>query len=168
MHLDTATRVGEKIDDDAMEFGQLYLSKGIDGANKTLPRAIKPDEWISQPGTYLPYVWTIREGKRVPILDVVGQGKWTLISEANEWDKVVFQVNKKSPIALTSLQIGRDIKFIQQGEFQELFGISGSRAALIRPDGYITWRVKELPANTDEVLDGVLSRVTFRIAVSIK
>ncbi|KAJ5204583.1 uncharacterized protein N7498_005462 [Penicillium cinerascens] len=162
IHLDTATPAGEKIDDDAMEFGQIYLSKGVDGADESLPRAMKPDEWNGQPGTHLPHFWTIKEGEKVPILDLIGQGKWTLVSESSEWSDVVSQVNKQSPIALASLQIGRDVQLVQQGEFKQGFGISGTGAALIRPDGYIAWRAKELPVNAGELLDDVLSRVGFR------
>ncbi|KAJ5702797.1 hypothetical protein N7488_010345 [Penicillium malachiteum] len=38
VHLQTVTPAGEKIDDDAMEFGQIYLSKGIIGSSESLPK----------------------------------------------------------------------------------------------------------------------------------
>ncbi|KAJ5133139.1 uncharacterized protein N7443_005229 [Penicillium atrosanguineum] len=166
VHLDTATPVGEKIDDDAMEFGQLYLSKGIDGADGSLPRAMKPDEWHGQPGTHLPHLWTFRKEERVPILDVVGQDNWTLISEINEWSDIASRVNEKSPLPLISIHIGRDVQLSQLDEFQIAFGVTKTGATLIRPDGYIAWKANELPANADEVLNNILDRVAFRIAAS--
>ena len=166
VHLNTATPVGQKIDDDAMEFGQLYLSTGIDGADESLPRAMKPDEWHGQPGTHLPHFWVLRKSKRVPILDIVGQGYWTLISEINEWREIVSRVKEKSPIPLTSIQIGCDVQLSQPDEFQTALGVSKTGAALIRPDGYIAWKAKDLPNNAYEVLNEILKKVAFRIDAS--
>ncbi|CAL5867133.1 uncharacterized protein PFLUO_LOCUS1345 [Penicillium psychrofluorescens] len=163
VHLDTATPAGEKIDDDAMEFGQIYLSKGIVDADENLPRAMKPDEWAGQPGTHLPHFRVLKDGEKVPILDVVSQGSWTLVSEFDEWVQVVAEVNKRSSVALRSLQIGRDVQLVQLGEFQQAFGVSQSGAALVRPDGYIAWKTKELPSSAVEVLDEILSKVAFRV-----
>lgn len=163
VHLDTATPPGEKIDDDAMEFGQIYLSKGFIGTEEGVPRAMKPDEWNGQPGTHFPHFWISKDGKRVPLLDVVGYSGWTLIFENDAWTSAAASVAKASSISLRSLQFGRDLQLVRQQDFQESFGVSSNGAALIRPDGCIAWRANELPSNPSRLLDQILSTVLFRV-----
>ncbi|KAB8217131.1 FAD binding domain-containing protein [Aspergillus novoparasiticus] len=163
VHLDKATPAGIKLDDDAMEFGQLYLSNGFIGVDNNLPRALKPDEWAGQPGTHVPHFWVIQDGNPVSILDRVGEDSWTLVSESAEWGNAVAQVNLGSTVTLKHICIGRDVQFADEGSFQEALGVSATGASLLRPDGYIAWRTKELPANPARCLDDVLTQVAFRM-----
>ncbi|CAI7579134.1 unnamed protein product [Penicillium pancosmium] len=163
VHLDVATPAGEKIDDDAMEFGQIYLSQGFVGTDEGVPRAMKPDEWNGQPGTLSPHLWVFKGGERVPLLDLLDHKGWTLVSESAVWRDVAASVATGSPISLQSLQFGHDVQLAQQQEFQDAFGVSSNGAILIRPDGYIAWRVQELPSDATKILDGVLSTVSFRV-----
>lgn len=161
IHIDTATPAGEKIDDDAMEFGQIYLSEGIIGADVSLPRAKKPDEWNGQPGTHMPHFWVLKDGEKVPTLDLVGQRVWTLTSESNKWSEAVSTVNESSSVPLNFVPLGDSVQLVDGDDFQKSFSVSQSGAALIRPDGYIAWRVEELPPNAAETLKGVMSKVSF-------
>ncbi|KAE8413957.1 FAD binding domain-containing protein [Aspergillus pseudocaelatus] len=163
VHLDKATPAGKKLDDDAMEFGQLYLSNGFIGAENNLPRALKPDEWAGQPGTHVPHFWVTQDENPVSILDVVGEDSWTLVSESVEWEEVVAQVNLGSSITLKHICIGRDVQFTDEGSFQEALGVSATGASLLRPDGYIAWRTKELPENPAKCLDDIVAQVAFRV-----
>ncbi|KAJ5646081.1 hypothetical protein N7490_002453 [Penicillium lividum] len=162
VHLDTAVPAGEKIDDDAMEFGQIYVSDGIVGVDGGLPRALKPDEWRGQPGTHLPHFWVERDGERVPILDLVGVD-WTLIS-AEGWTGPVAEVNERSSIKTRSVRLGVDVLLLGQIDLGLLLGISDSGAVLVRPDGYIAWRSVELQADAGIILESALSRASFRVA----
>ena len=45
--------------------------------------------------------------------------------------------------------------------FGHAFGIGSSGASLVRPDGYIAWRVKEFPAEPEEALAQALHTVAF-------
>jgi hypothetical protein len=161
IHLDTATPAGQKIDDDAMEFGQIYLSQGIIGADESLPRANKPDEWNGQPGTHMPHFWVLKDGKKVPTLDLINQGAWTLISGSDEWSEAVSTVNESSSVPLEFIRIGESVQLVHEDDFQKSFAISQSGAALIRPDGYIAWRVDTIPSDAAEALKGVMSKVSF-------
>lgn len=161
VHLDTATPVGEMIDDDAMEFGQIYVSEGIIGADESLPRAKKPDEWNGQPGTHLPHFWILKYGKKVPSLDLLGQEEWTLFSESDQWNEAVSFVNEKSPVLVNFVHIGENLQLVHGHNLQKTLEISHSGAVLVRPDGYIAWRIKEIPLNTLETLNGVLAKISF-------
>jgi hypothetical protein len=41
--------------------------------------------------------------------------------------------------------------------------VSETGAALIRPDGYIAWKIEEMPSNPFGVLVEVLSQVAFEV-----
>ncbi|KAJ5666811.1 hypothetical protein N7462_011220 [Penicillium macrosclerotiorum] len=159
VHLDTAASRGEKIDDDAMEFGQIYLSEGFVGVDKSLPGALKPDEWNGQPGTHIPHLWVRQNENRVPLLDIARSDSWTLFSETEEWKNVASSASAKLSMPLCFIHIGQDI--IPQGDFRQSFGVSGTGAALVRPDGHIAWRAKEIPTNVNEIFENVFSRVAF-------
>jgi 2-polyprenyl-6-methoxyphenol hydroxylase-like FAD-dependent oxidoreductase len=161
IHLDKATPAGEKIDDDAMEFGQIYLSEGIVGADESLPRAKKPDEWNGQPGTHLPHFWVRKDGKKIPTLDLLDQGAWSLISELDEWSKAVSTVNESSSVPLQFVHLRDSVQLVHEYDFQKSFAVSRSGAALIRPDRYIAWKVEVIPSNAAETLKGVMSKASF-------
>lgn len=161
VHLDTATPAGEKIDDDAMEFGQIYLSESIIGADESLPRAKKPDEWNGQPGTHMPHFWVLKDGEKVPTLDLLDQGAWTLFSESDQWCEAVSYINETSSIPLTFVHVGESVQLMHGDDFQKSFAVSQSGAALVRPDGYIAWRAKEVPSNPVEMLKKVMAKVSF-------
>ncbi|KAJ5784899.1 uncharacterized protein N7503_010111 [Penicillium pulvis] len=163
VHLDTAVPAGEKIDDDAMEFGQIYLSKGIVGADESLPRAMKPDEWMGQPGTHLPHFWVERDGTRVPILGVV-DSTWTLVSASNRWNVAVSELNDRSSIKIQSVCLGIGVSVCGDVDVQMLLGISSSGAVLVRPDGYIAWRSVELQVDAGKILGSTFSQVAFQTA----
>jgi 2-polyprenyl-6-methoxyphenol hydroxylase-like FAD-dependent oxidoreductase len=158
VHLDAKSVAGEKIDDDAMEFGQIYVSKGFVGVDGDLPCAKKPDEWAGQPGTHLPHFWVERDGERFSSLAVVGQNSWTLISASEDWGKVVLSVNGKSRSAIRSVRLDEQLKV-----FRGAFSVSETGAALIRPDGYIAWKIEEMPSGPFGVLVEVLSQVAFEV-----
>ncbi|KAE8154895.1 FAD binding domain-containing protein [Aspergillus avenaceus] len=152
-HLDE-TVSGEKLDDDAMEFGQIYVSGGILGADEGLPQARRPDDWKGQPGTHVPHFWVVRDGVRCSILDVL-DGAWSLVSGSEVWDGAVDSGSVKH------VCVGRDVLFAGAESFEDLFGVPAQGAVLVRPDGYIAWRTDE-PVDL-ECLDGVLARVMFRV-----
>lgn len=160
VHLDASTPSGEKIDDDAMEFGQIYVSNGIIGVSQDLPHAKKPDEWNGQPGTHLPHFWVKKDAQTIPVLDIVDS--WTLISREKAWTEAVSYANKVGYRDIRSILIGEDVQMLSQDDFTQLLGISESGAVLIRPDGYIAWRKQELPVKADDILIEALSKVAFK------
>ncbi|KAF5860708.1 hypothetical protein ETB97_001215 [Aspergillus alliaceus] len=163
IHLDKATPASQKLDDDAMEFGQLYVSNGFIGLDDELPRARKPDEWTGQPGTHVPHFWVTKNQETVSILDVLGEDSWALVSQSTEWGEAVAQMNLKSPVRVKHVCIGQDVQYADEGSVQGMLGVSATGASLLRPDGYIAWRTEEIPANAAQCLDNVVAQVSFRM-----
>ncbi|KAB8070658.1 hypothetical protein BDV29DRAFT_193897 [Aspergillus leporis] len=152
VRLAKATPIGKKLDDDAMKFGQLYLSNGFIGVVDKLPRALKPDEWAGQPGTHVPHFWVDKAGETVSALWM-----WWLA----EWGDIIIHVKRKSLVPMKHISIGKDVRFADEGSFQEALGVSETGAVLLRPNGYIAWRTTNMPADSARCLGEVLAQVAF-------
>ncbi|KAB5547403.1 FAD binding domain-containing protein [Coniochaeta sp. 2T2.1] len=139
---DTAQPGQEVLDDEAVEFGQLYRSRGIPNQETGLPDARRPREWAGQPGTRAPHVWIRVQGGRVSSLSLF-QEAWVVLSDNPDWASIVAQVRDQVN--------GLDLKFVgveQDADmgprFGIVFGLAASGCTLVRPDGCIAWRTREL------------------------
>jgi putative polyketide hydroxylase len=129
----------QPIDDDAMEFGQLYRSDAVMGADAGLPPALKPDQWAGQPGTRAPHSWFFRHGAKVSTLDLFQRG-WVLLTEDDRWRRVAARVAEQLSINLACVTIGSAVRQVDIGAYRAAVGLSQQGALLVRPDGYVAWR----------------------------
>jgi hypothetical protein len=146
------------IDDDAMEFGQLYRSSAVLGADAGLPPAQRPDEWRGQPGTRAPHAWVMANGERLSTLDLFQNG-WVLLVEDERWRDVAARVGQALGIKTKCVCIGEDVQAPKEA-FRAAFGLGNAGASLIRPDGYVGWRSSGLPADPVTVFTSALARVS--------
>ncbi|HWO64816.1 MAG TPA: FAD-dependent oxidoreductase [Umezawaea sp.] len=137
------------VDDLAMVFGQLYRSAAVLDAGPDLPPALRPEQWAGQPGTRAPHLWLTRDGVRLSTLDLLGRG-WVLLSDNDEW---VDAAKLASPAL--------DHQRIDAAGFREAYGLRDGGATLVRPDGHIAWRSRDLPADPAAVLTSALRRTSF-------
>ena len=147
------------LDDDAMEFGQLYRSRAVSGAGAELPDARRPDEWAGQPGTRAQHLWIERNGQRISTLDLFQRG-WVLLTEDARWDAAVARARGELGVRIDGVVVNRDIRFTSGAEFGVAFGVGGSGASLTRPDGHVAWRAMELPADPAATLLAALREVS--------
>ncbi|KAK7441434.1 hypothetical protein CaCOL14_008751 [Colletotrichum acutatum] len=150
----------EVIDDIAMELGQIYRSGGVDlGTDEVLPDALRPDEWKGQPGTRAPHlVVKKRDGKEVSSLELLGRG-WVLLSRGDGWKTAAVGAGCEF------VHVGEDVVEVdQKGEgFEETFGVGREGAVLVRPDGFIAWRVSGREDGGDEAFAKAFKRVSFAL-----
>ena len=141
------------IDDDAMEFGQLYRSTAVMGAGPELPEALRPDEWRGQPGTRAPH-FPIAGDEGASFLDLLGRG-WLLVTADESWRG---EACDAAGGAVRTAIVGTD--FVAAGcvDAAALLGIGAAGASLIRPDGYIAWR--STVAADAAALDAAFANVT--------
>ncbi|KAB8068835.1 FAD binding domain-containing protein [Aspergillus leporis] len=138
------------LDDEAVEFGQLYCSQGIPEQEAGLPVARRPDEWAGQPGTRAPHVWIQKQGINISTLSLF-QGAWVVLSEDHQWGDIVarfFGVEQEDDVF---------------PKFGDMFGIATGGCSLVRPDGYIAWRTKGICEKPVEALT-----LALKIASSLK
>ncbi|KAF9767210.1 hypothetical protein IL306_000258 [Fusarium sp. DS 682] len=146
------------MDDVAMEFGYFYNSQGIIGGPDGSVPVKRPDEWNGQTGTRAPHVRL--EGKHVSTLDSFGSS-WVVISKEKGWWKLVAEAAKNTDVKITFVHIGDDVTEKTEGDFNRLFGLDDSGASLIRPDGFVAWRVKTRPEEAQKELTQALVQVSF-------
>ncbi|NOK07682.1 FAD-dependent monooxygenase [Corallococcus exercitus] len=145
------------LDDAAMEFGQLYRSDAVLGADATLPPAARPDQWAGQPGTRAPHLWVEKGGERVSTLDLL-QRTWVLLTEDARWESAVARVARASGLALECVRMGGDVRPLDAEAFRSAFGLKAGGASLIRPDGYVAWRSVDLPDSPFDALRESLAK----------
>ena len=154
------------IEDEAMEFGQLYRSTAVIGASADLPPAKRPDEWNGQAGTRAPHAWIKRGDQRLSTIDLFPK-QWTIIihDDNEQWQLAADKAAEKLQIKVQSIRIGSDIQVDEEKattaiDLAAAFGLKQGGASLVRPDGYIAWTVHEAPADKESALIDALKRVS--------
>ncbi|KAM0187017.1 hypothetical protein ACHAPA_011849 [Fusarium lateritium] len=149
----------EALPDAAVEFGQIYRSDGIIGADISLPPAQTPDKWGGRPGTRAPHVMIQHNDQVTPTLQLFGKS-WVLLSTSLSWQPVVAELGERLQIDIVSLHI-QERPLEDCSEFLEAYGLSDDGCSLVRPDGYVAWRTFSLPKNPLESLESALQTVAF-------
>jgi putative polyketide hydroxylase len=151
------------LDDDAMEFGQLYRSTAVLGADNTLPPAMRPEQWAGQPGTRAPHLWVTKGGERLSTLDLFQRG-WLLLAEDERWVPAAAQASQALGFELECLRVGVDFQPADPEAFRTALGLGPAGASLVRPDGYVAWRSVDLPVDPVQALTEALGRVSSSLA----
>ena len=116
-----------------------------------LPSALRPDQWAGQPGTRAPHIWLTIGRKRLSTLDLFGRD-WVLLTEDERWRDASALASRQLGVRLDCVRVGADAIAAHPEEFRKSYGLGPTGAALIRPDGYITWRSIDLSAYAQSVL----------------
>jgi len=108
----------------------------------------------ARPGCRAPHIWIEREGRRMSIIDLFGDGFVLLAGSLGEaWREHAKHV---APIEKI-LVYGLDFKG-SPGDWQALYEIGVSGAVLVRPDGIVAWRSRD-DRNAQERLMRAMNRV---------
>jgi len=120
----------------------------------------------TRPGAKLPHAWLVdRNGKRISTLDVVGKGFFTLLTglSGQAWRAAVEAV--RCPCL-------RIVLIDEDPDAQDLYNvwhatseIDEAGALLVRPDGYVAWRIREpvwSAAEATALLSDALDRLGLR------
>jgi 2,4-dichlorophenol 6-monooxygenase len=97
----------------------------------------------TEPGAKLPHAWLVGpHGRRVSTLDVVGGGRWTVLTglTGTAWRDAAAKVGAELGLDLRAVLVGAPETRDAYGDWSRLSGIDEDGCLLIRPDGYIAWR----------------------------
>lgn len=157
------TKAAAALDDIAIELGEIYHSAAIvsDLGTEDVPRAKRPDEWNGEPGTRAADWWLKTEDSSRTAIDFYGKG-WVLVTQSDLWKDAVYQVNQSTSIKVDCIQLGVDEKVDDLEGLKTIMGISETGASLVRPDGVIAWRLKEIPNTTTTPAD-LLKRACVKL-----
>lgn len=122
-----------------------------------------PRESCGRPGSRAPHVWLETAGKRVSTLDLFGEGFVLLAArDGAAWVAAAGSALERfAGLDFAAYRVGADLHD-PDDRFGAAFGLTGSGAALIRPDGFVAWRAKELARDPAGALDQALAAVLAR------
>lgn len=119
------------------------------------------------PGTRVPYVSLLKDGKSTSVLDYIG-GDFLLVAgpAGRAWIQAAERLKKEYAVPLTSIHISTDVTD-PEGNWPKRHGIADDGALLVRPDGFVTWRssgLHEHYGTLRHALSVALGRATARPA----
>ncbi|GCF76944.1 FAD-binding monooxygenase [Bacillus cereus] len=144
----------------AVTAGYQYCSEAIIDECNT-PHRMNIVDLNGRPGTRAPHFWGTYEGKEVSILDLFGSNFVLLTgAEPSTWTEAARDVSSKLGVNIKVYRVGLSGDFVAQKDvLSKLYGIGHGGAALIRPDGFIGWRLEKEVVNPDVVLEEVMGNL---------
>lgn len=138
-----------------VELNQRYES----GAVIPDPEAV-PETWVrdqelylqatTRPGAKVPHAWLVNEqGIRISTLDVVGQGKMTLLTgiAGQAWVEAAEELQKPYLRTVITGEKGTADLYC---DWQAIREVHEAGAILVRPDGYVAWRQQDAVWSKEE------------------
>ncbi|MGI5160126.1 FAD-dependent oxidoreductase [Microbispora sp. CA-102843] len=143
------------IDDLSMIFGYRYDSAAVCARTPGPDTPVEdPRAPSGRPGLRAPHVWLEREGTRLSTLDLF-TGAFTLLigPDGAEWAAAA-----PGHAWLDVHRIGAGLRD-PEDRFCGAYGITRTGAILVRPDGFVGWRARDLPPQPGHRLDRALARL---------
>jgi 2,4-dichlorophenol 6-monooxygenase len=128
-----------------------------------------PSAW---PGAKLPHAWLVnQDGRRVSTLDLVGHGRFTLLTglAGTAWPAAAVAVGALLGMDIEVARIGSKGARDAYGDWSRVTRLPEEACLLVRPDGYIAWRSEtqeNATAALTEALRTVLSLVPAESALA--
>jgi hypothetical protein len=141
------------------------LSEGpppLAGSEGELELPEKPEALTGQPGTRVPHMWIERSGQRISTLDLL-DGRFVLLAgpAGAPWQKPASDASASLAIALAAYRIDGDLIDVESG-WRTKMGVPAEGAVLVRPDGFVAWRMSAPPTNAESLLTHVLATILCR------
>ncbi|WP_433163313.1 FAD-dependent oxidoreductase [Kribbella sp. CA-247076] len=152
-----------------VELGQRYRSAAVldDGTpepsyDRDPELYYHPTTW---PGARLPHCWLTRGSETVSTLDVVGKGRFTLLTGigGEAWVKAARAVSEHLGVPVEAFVIGPGHELDDlYGDWARAREIPDDGCLLVRPDAHVAYRSFELPDDATEALQQAMTRLLGR------
>lgn len=158
-----------EFDAHGVEMNQRYDSSAVvtDGAER--PAFTQDPELYYQattfPGARIPHAWLHQGTRQVSTLDVVGRGRFTILTGigGRRWAEAAAGVGEAFGIALKVVSIGPGQDYEDYfGDWARQSEVEDNGAVLVRPDQFVAWRAKSLPADPVADLHRVFTAILGR------
>ncbi|GAA4025252.1 FAD-dependent monooxygenase [Streptomyces plumbiresistens] len=134
-----------------VELGQRYTSRAVVDDGTPWPAYTRDPELYYHPtthaGAYLPHVWLQHGTEYVSTLDLVGHGRFTVLTGVGgqAWDDAASALSAETGLEIVTRTIGMRAEFDDAlGEWAEIREIDDEGCLLVRPDRHIAWRSRGL------------------------
>ena len=144
-----------------IEIGFAYEQSGaiIPDGNAAPVKSAMGDEHVptTRPGHRLPHAWVTRSGGTISTLDLVGRGRFVLLTSSRSlhWQQAAKSV---VGVAVDVVAIGPGLDCEDpSGRWAAIRGTSADGAILVRPDGHVAWRAEDSDRRGE--LAGAMTRI---------
>ena len=147
-----------------IELGYCYHSAAVipDDEDNDLAHD-NPRETKGRPGTRAPHISLERNGERISSLDLFAKNFVLLAGpDGSAWKESGRAAAKQLGTSVDCYQIGSDELSDPDGKFADAYGMSRSGAVLVRPDGFVGWRVKTAAAASASTVSNALAALLSR------
>lgn len=148
-----------------VELGYRYHSGAlIDDGTALTPPARDPvlfHQPSTRPGSHLPHAWLARGTRSVSTLDLVGQGRFTLLTGigGSSWLKAAQTLTTAGGPAIVAHAIGDGPELADPyGDWRQVREIDEDGCILVRPDQHILWRSVTACADAEAALRSVMTQ----------
>lgn len=144
-----------------IEIGFAYENSTAIIPDGTAPPVKSPmgDEYVAvtRPGHRLPHAWVTRSGGTISTLDLVGRGRFVLLTSDRSlhWQKAARAVTAAA-VDVVAIGPGLDCED-PSGSWAALRGTAVDGAILVRPDGHVAWRAAD--GDRSGELAGAIARI---------
>lgn len=158
-----------EFDAHGVEMNQRYESAAVVSDGAPVPGFTEDPELYYQattyPGARLPHIWVESPGKPLSTLDLVGKGRFTILTGigGEHWREAASTIAAETgaPIAVVSIGPGCDHED-PFGDWARNSEVSDPGCVLVRPDQFVAWRSAGLPADPTAVLRKVMHAALAR------
>ncbi|WP_433868892.1 FAD-dependent oxidoreductase [Saccharopolyspora sp. CA-218241] len=152
-----------------VELGQRYASTAVVGDGTPEPEYTRDPELhhhpTTWPGARLPHAWLGRDGHKVSTHDLVGRGRFTVLTGlgGQPWVDAAAEIGAELGVEVDAHLIGPGRPYTDlYDDWSRLSEIAEDGVLLVRPDAHVAWRSAALPedpaARLRDALAAVLSR----------
>jgi 2-polyprenyl-6-methoxyphenol hydroxylase-like FAD-dependent oxidoreductase len=153
------------VDDLSMEIGHRCQSSAVVLEAGEHPLHEHPRESKGRPGSRAPHVVLHRDGAEVSTLDLFGRHFVMAAGPGGEtWCSAGLAASDRLGLPLDIDLVGGPELADPAGRFPEAYGISGSGAVIVRPDGIVAWRAADATGASPDAIHDVLATLVSRSA----
>ncbi|MEL7166011.1 MAG: FAD-dependent monooxygenase [Pseudomonadota bacterium] len=149
-----------------VEMGQRYASQAVVSDGSPEPEFTRDKELYFHPTTWpgarLPHVWLEHAREKVSTLDLVGRGRFTLLTgvQGAGWIEAAARVSAETGVEIRAFQIGPGCEVSDTfGDWAMQSEVSDAGCVLVRPDGHVGWRAQSLSAEPTKDLHRTMNRI---------
>ncbi len=145
---------------EGLDLGFIYHSKAVLSENDQVI-SVLPDKYVptTLPGSRAPYVKLIKDKETISTFDLFEKEYVLLVgSDGYAWQTAANEIALKISLPLKNYRVATDGDLIDpENLWHNIYEITITGAVLVRPDGHVAWRNKEMITNPFEQLTKVFS-----------
>jgi putative polyketide hydroxylase len=145
---------------EGLDLGFIYHSKAVLSESDQVI-SVLPDKYAptTLPGSRAPYVKLIKDKETISTFDLFEKEYVLLVgSDGYAWQTAAKEIALKMSLPLKNYRVATDGDLIDaENVWHNIYEITITGAVLVRPDGHVAWRSKEMITNPLEQLTKVFS-----------